>query len=54
VIANNAEDGLWGAANMTLIHVGKSTVIYLANTGAQLFSSNTSGLGPALLKITIT
>jgi hypothetical protein len=52
-IATNA-DGLLGAANMTLIHVGKSTVIYLANTGAPLFSTNTTGFGPALLKITIT
>jgi len=29
-IATNA-DGLLGAANMVLIHVGQSTVIYLAN-----------------------
>lgn len=52
-IATNA-DGLLGAANMTLIHAGKSTVIYLANSGAPLFSTNTTGFGPALLKITIT
>jgi hypothetical protein len=52
-IASNA-DGLLGAANMTLIHVGKRTVIYLANTGAPLFSTNTTGFGPALLKITIS
>jgi hypothetical protein len=51
-IATNA-DGLLGAANMTLIHSGKSTVIYDANTGAPLFSTNTTGFGPALLKITI-
>ena len=51
-IATNA-DGLLGAANMTLIHVGKSTVIYLANSGAPFFSTNTTGFGPALLKITI-
>jgi hypothetical protein len=51
-IATNA-DGLLGAANMTLIHSGKSTVIYLANTGAPLFSTNTTGFGPALLTITI-
>lgn len=52
-IATNA-DGLLGAANMTLIHVGKRTVIYLANTGSPIFSGNTTGFGPALLKITIT
>ena len=51
-IATNA-DGLLGAANMTLIHAGKSTVIYDANTGSPLFSTNTTGFGPALLKITI-
>jgi hypothetical protein len=38
---------------MTLIRVGQSTVIYLANTGAPFGSPNTTGLGPALLKITI-
>jgi hypothetical protein len=52
-IATNA-DGLLGAANMTLIHVGKNTVIYLANGGTPFFSSNTTGFGPALLKITIS
>jgi hypothetical protein len=52
-IATNA-DGLLGAANMTLIHVGYRTVIYLANTGAPLFSTDTTGFGPALLKITIS
>ena len=52
-IATNA-DGLLGAANMTLIHVGKSTVIYLANTGGAFGSGNTGGAGPAILKITIT
>lgn len=52
-IATNA-DGLLGAANMTLIHAGKSTVIYLANGGMPFFSTNTTGFGPALLKITIT
>ncbi len=51
-IATNA-DGLLGAANMTLIHAGKSTVIYIANTGSPRFSTNTTGFGPALLKITI-
>jgi hypothetical protein len=51
-IATNA-DGLLGAANMTLIHQGMSTVIYDANTGMPLFSTNTTGFGPALLKITI-
>lgn len=40
-------------SRMTLIHAGKSTVIYDANTGAPLFSTNTTGFGPALLKITI-
>jgi hypothetical protein len=52
-IAGNG-DGLLGAANMTLIHAGKSTVIYLANSGAPFFSTNTTGFGAALLKITIS
>jgi sugar lactone lactonase YvrE len=52
-IATNA-DGLLGAANMTLIHFGRATVIYLANTGAPIFSTHTTGFGPALLQITIT
>lgn len=52
-IATNA-DGLLGAANMTLIHVGKRIVIYLANTGSPIFSGHTTGFGPALLKITIS
>jgi sugar lactone lactonase YvrE len=51
-IASNA-DGLLGAANMALIHNGKSIVIYLANSGAPFGSPNTTGFGPALLKITI-
>jgi hypothetical protein len=29
-------------------------IIYLADTGAPLFSNHTTGFGPALLKITIT
>jgi hypothetical protein len=53
VVADNG-DGLLGAANMTLIHAGPSTVIYLANSGAPFFSTNTTGFGPALLKITIS
>jgi hypothetical protein len=52
-IATNA-DGLLGAANMTLIHHAHSTVIYLANSGMPIFSTNTTGFGPALLKITIS
>ena len=51
-VATNA-DGLLGAANMTLIHNGQSVVIYLANGGMPFFSTNTTGFGPALLKITI-
>ena len=51
-IATHA-DGLLGAANMTLIHVGQSTVIYLANTGSAFGSGNTGGAGPAIFKITI-
>jgi len=51
-IASNA-DGLLGAANMTLVHAGQKTVIYLANGGAPFFSSNTDGEGPAIFKITI-
>src|SRR4051794_28832293 len=43
-IATNA-DGLLGAANRTVIHVGKTTVIYLANTGSPLFSTNTPASG---------
>jgi hypothetical protein len=52
-IATNA-DGLLGAANMTLIHVGRSTVIYLANGGSDfLGTGQTSSVGPSVLKITI-
>jgi len=53
-IASNA-DGLLGAANMSLIHVGKSTVIYLAN-GADDFlgTGQTTTLPPSVLKITIS
>jgi hypothetical protein len=52
-VATNA-DGLLGAANMTLIHNGKSVVIYLANGGAPFFgSTHTTGFGPALLNIPI-
>ena len=52
-IASHA-DGLLGAANMDLIHVGQSTVIYLANGGVDfLGTGDTGGAGPALLKITI-
>jgi hypothetical protein len=53
-IATHA-DGLLGAANMTLIHVGQRTVIYLANGGVDfLGTGDTGGAGPALLKITVT
>ena len=41
-IATNA-DGLLGAANMTLIHVGQSTVIYLANTGSPSSAATPAG-----------
>jgi hypothetical protein len=37
-----------------LIHVGRDTVIYLANGGVDFFGTETGGLGPALLKITIS
>jgi sugar lactone lactonase YvrE len=53
-IANHPDDGILGAANMTLIHVGRDTVIYLANGGVDFFGTETGGLGPALLKITIS
>jgi hypothetical protein len=47
-------DGLLGAANMTLIHHGQDTVIYLANGGVDfLGTGDTGGAGPAILKITI-
>jgi len=52
-IATHA-DGLLGAANMSLIHAGPSTVIYLANGGTSFGSGNTGGAGPAVFKITIT
>ena len=53
VIASN-EDGLLGAANMSLIHVGQNTVIYLANTGEDFGGTGqTSSVGPAIFKITI-
>lgn len=52
-IATNA-DGLLGAANMALIHVGQSTVIYIANGGDDfLGTGQTTPLPPSLLKITI-
>ena len=52
-VATNA-DGLLGAANMTLIHVGQSTVIYLANGAVDfLGTGQTTPLPPSLLKITI-
>jgi hypothetical protein len=52
-IATNA-DGLLGAANMALIHVGRSTVIYLANGAVDfLGTGQTTPLPPSLLKITI-
>ena len=52
-IATHA-DGLLGAANMTLIHVGQSTVIYLANSNSDFLGTGaTGGAGPAILKITI-
>jgi hypothetical protein len=52
-IATNA-DGLLGAANMSLIHVGQSTVIYLANGAVDfLGTGQTTPLPPSLLKITI-
>jgi hypothetical protein len=52
-IATHA-DGLLGAANMTLIHVGQRTVIYLANTNSDFLGTGaTGGAGPAILKITI-
>lgn len=53
VIASNA-DGLLGAANMALIHVGQSTVIYDANTNDDFLNTGaTNTAGPAILKITI-
>src|SRR4051794_26601061 len=53
-IATNA-DGLLGAANMVLTHVGQSTVIYLANGASDfLGTGQTSSIGPSVLKITIT
>jgi hypothetical protein len=52
-IATHA-DGLLGAANMVLIHVGQRTVIYIANGGASFGSGNTGGAGPAIIKVTVT
>jgi hypothetical protein len=53
-IATNA-DGLLGAANMVLIHVGQSTVIYLANGAVDFLGTGaTTFLPPSLLKITIS
>jgi hypothetical protein len=49
------DDGLLGAANMVLVHVGRSTVIYLANGGVDFLGTGaTGGAGPAILEITIT
>ena len=52
-IASHA-DGLLGAANMTLIHIGQNTVSYDANTRNDFLGTGaTGGAGPAILKITI-
>lgn len=52
-IATHA-DGLLGAANMALIHVGQDTVIYLANSSSDFLGTGaTGGAGPAILEITI-
>jgi sugar lactone lactonase YvrE len=54
-IATHA-DGLLGAANMTLIHSGQDTVIYIANGESCAFvpgCTTTGGAGLAILKITI-
>jgi hypothetical protein len=52
-IATNA-DGLLGAFNMSLIHVGPSTVIYVANSGVDFFATGAvSWVGPAILEIEI-
>ena len=52
-IASNA-DGLLGAANMSLIHVGQSTVIYLANGNIDFLGTGGTPGVPAVLEITIT
>ena len=52
-IATNA-DGLLGAANMTLVHAGRSTVIYLANGNVDFLGTGGTPGVPAVLKITIT
>ena len=52
-IATNA-DGLLGAFNMSLIHMGEGTVIYVANSGVDFLATGTiSSVGPAILEITI-
>ncbi len=52
-IATHA-DGLLGAANMALIHLGRNTVIYIANTNDDFLGTGaTGGAGPAILQITI-
>jgi sugar lactone lactonase YvrE len=52
-IATHA-DGILGAANMSLIHVGQNTVIYLGNSNDDFLGTGaTGGAGPAILKITI-
>jgi hypothetical protein len=46
-------DGLLGAANMVLIHVGQTGVIYIANSNDDIAGTGaTGGAGPAVLKIT--
>jgi len=52
-IATNA-DGLLGAANMSLVHAGQSTVIYLANGNTDFLGTGGAPGVPAVLKITIT
>lgn len=52
-IATHA-DGLLGAANMSLVHVGQNSVIYLGNSNADFLGTGaTGGVGPAVFKITI-
>jgi sugar lactone lactonase YvrE len=47
-------DGLLGAANMSLIHVGQNAVIYIGNSNDDFLGTGaTGGAGPAVLKITL-
>jgi hypothetical protein len=52
-IVTNA-DGLLGAANMSLIHVGQNAVIYIGNTNDDFLGTGGAPGTPAVLRITFS